>query len=380
MSANPTRTFESRPAVREQTPLLLGLVGPSGTGKTFSALRLATGIQRVSGGDVYVVDTEAKRALHYADRFKFHHLPFAAPFSPLDYLAAVEHCHKRGGKVIVVDSLSHEHEGPGGVLEMHEQELDRLAGQDWEKRKRMTFLAWAKPKQQRRRFINSLLQIPVHVICCFRAKPKLKIVRGQEPVPRGYQPIAGEEFIYEMTAKFWLHPGANGFPSWESEHEDERAMMKLPEQFRGFFRDRVQLTEDVGQKLAEWAAGAPPGTSPPPPASQPTGPTLKERVEGLLARFDVCQARADFEGLEKERAALWGELGETGKRKLKAASEAAAKRVDDAIEARIESLKGPGPPEDGDDGEPGDDQGEPDEPGRLFGGDTTDDQMDALRR
>jgi ABC-type sulfate/molybdate transport systems ATPase subunit len=54
----PQRNFEARDAVREHVPLLIGLTGPSGGGKTFSALRLATGIQQVTGGDIYFVDTE----------------------------------------------------------------------------------------------------------------------------------------------------------------------------------------------------------------------------------------------------------------------------------------------------------------------------------
>ena len=72
-------TFEFKPATRERTPCMVGIVGPSGTGKTFSALRLATGMQKVSGGDVAVVDTEGRRALHYADKFKFLHLDFGPP-------------------------------------------------------------------------------------------------------------------------------------------------------------------------------------------------------------------------------------------------------------------------------------------------------------
>ena len=60
-------TFTFRPAVRENVGLLLGLSGPSGSGKTYSAMRLAQGI----AGDrrFVVVDTEAGRAKHYADRF-----------------------------------------------------------------------------------------------------------------------------------------------------------------------------------------------------------------------------------------------------------------------------------------------------------------------
>src|SRR4029079_18921024 len=111
------RSFDDKPAVRERVPLLVGLVGPSGGGKTFSALRLAKGFQRVTGSEVYFIDTEARRALHYADRFQFRHVAFGAPFGPLDYLAAIQHCVAKGAKTIIVDSMSHEHEGPGGVLE-----------------------------------------------------------------------------------------------------------------------------------------------------------------------------------------------------------------------------------------------------------------------
>src|SRR5678815_3652835 len=136
------RTFEDVEAKRGEVPLLAGLVGPSGTGKTFSALRLATGIQRVSGGEIYVIDTEARRSLHYAEQFKFRHVQFDAPFGPLDYLSAITYCVGKGAGTIIVDSMSHEHEGPGGVLESHEAELTRLAGNDWDKRKKWTFSAW----------------------------------------------------------------------------------------------------------------------------------------------------------------------------------------------------------------------------------------------
>ena len=184
------RTFDDKPAARESVPLLIGLMGPSGGGKTFSALRLGTGMQRVSGGEIFVIDTEARRALHYADRFRFRHVVFEAPFSPLDYLAAIEHCVKRGAKTIIVDSMSHEHEGPGGVLEMHAAEVKRMAGGDTGKAERVKMLAWAKPKADRRRMINSILQVPCNFIFCFRAKEKLKIERGKEPEPRGFMPLA----------------------------------------------------------------------------------------------------------------------------------------------------------------------------------------------
>lgn len=251
------RNFEDRPAVRERVPLLLGLVGPSGTGKTFSALRLATGIQRVTAGEIFYVDTEARRALHYADKFKFRHVDFKPPFGPLDYLTVIDHCVKQRAGVIVIDSMSLEHEGQGGVLEMHEAETQRLA-EAWKCSPFKTQMpAWAKPKAERRRLINGILQLGCNVIFCFRAKEKIKIVTGKDPVQLGWQAIAGEEFIYEMTAKCCLLPGANGSPSWVSELPGEQAMMKLPEQFKPMFEKREQLSEDIGQRLAEWAAGTP---------------------------------------------------------------------------------------------------------------------------
>ena len=74
----PARTFTDKEAKRMHVPLLIGLVGSSGSGKTFSALRIATGIQKVTGGDIYYIDTESRRALHYADAFKFLESVFTA--------------------------------------------------------------------------------------------------------------------------------------------------------------------------------------------------------------------------------------------------------------------------------------------------------------
>lgn len=249
----PQRKFEDIAARREQVPLLVGLVGPSGSGKTFSALRLATGIQRITGGDIYAIDTESRRMLHYADSFKFRHLQFDAPFSPLDYLAAIEHCIAKGAKTIIIDSLSHEHEGPGGVLEWHDKEMGGNTAK--------SFMAWAKPKAARRRLINSILQLNANFIFAFRAKEKLKMVRGKDPEPRGWQPIAGEEYVYEATLNCLLLPASNGVPTWQPEHDNE-GMIKLPAQFRGIFDKGPQLSEEVGEKLAQWAKGGAPAKVP----------------------------------------------------------------------------------------------------------------------
>lgn len=252
------RTFSAKPATREQVPLLVGLMGASGSGKTYSALRLATGIQSVVGGKIYGVDTEARRMLHYADHFKFEHVQFDAPFGSLDYLEAIRFCVAQGAAVVVVDSMSHEHSGVGGMIEFQEQELERLAGGDWAKRERVKMLAWQKPKAARRKLIDGLLQLNANFIFCFRAKETVKPVKingKTEIVPQGFMPIAGDEFLFEQTVNCLLLPQSGGVPTWKTENAGERAMIKPAKQFDSIFAEQKPLDEDTGRQLADWAKG-----------------------------------------------------------------------------------------------------------------------------
>ncbi len=249
-----SREFTDTPATREAVPLLIGLVGASGSGKTFSALRLATGMQSVCGGDIFFVDTEARRALWYADKFAFKHVDFKAPFGPLDYLDAIEHCKAKGAKTIIVDSQSHEHEGPGGVLEQHAKTVE-------EKGQNFNMLAWQKPKGQRRSLLNAILQMPINFIFCFRAKEKMDMRDVKKPKTLGWMPIAGEEFVYEMTVNCLLMPNAGGVPAWHPNEMGEQAIIKLPGQFQATFAKQEPLSEDIGKQLAEWAKGGTPRQS-----------------------------------------------------------------------------------------------------------------------
>lgn len=254
-----TRQFKSSPAAVSETPLLIGLEGPPGGGKSYSALRLATGMCRVRGGEPFVVDTEGGRARKYAGQFKFRHVPFEPPYKPSDFLTAIEYCVKEGAGAVVIDSASDEHEGSGGVLDWHDEELDRMAGSDWSKRERVGQAAWIKPKASRRAFINGILRITTPLIFCFRAREKVKQVKNDrgkmEPTNIGFQPIAPIEIVHTLDLVCLLPPRAEGVPVWSSDKAGEDFILKLPEFLKPFIRDGEPLSEDMGAAFARWAKG-----------------------------------------------------------------------------------------------------------------------------
>jgi hypothetical protein len=243
-------------------------------------------------------------------------VPFAPTFSPLDYIASIEQCARARARIVIVDSMSHEHDGAGGVLEWHEQEVERLM-KAWKcTGDKANIPAWNRPKSARRKLINAVLQMQCNFVFCFRAKDKVKIGKG-EVTQLGFMPIAGEEFVYELTAKSLLLPGAEGVPTLQSDQPGERMMIKLPEQFRDIFTGKrgQPLDEDVGEQMARWAAG--------------------EDKHELAAAYMACNDAVTFETLEKRRADVWKTLSAAAKREVKSASEAAAERIVSAPAAEV---------------------------------------------
>lgn len=246
--------FTFRPAVRENVGLLIGLAGASGSGKTYTAMRLATGI---AGGKPFaVIDTEAGRAKHYAEAFKFDHGDLAPPFRPDAYAEAIMAADKAGYPVIIVDSMSHVWAGDGGVLDWQEDELTRMAGDDWKKREAVKMAAWIKPKMSHKHMVQKLLQVRAHLILCFRAEEKIEMVRGDDGkmkiIPKvtstglsGWVPVSEKSLPYELTASFLLTADAPGVPK----------PIKLQEQHRALFPLDKPITEESGRRIAEWAAG-----------------------------------------------------------------------------------------------------------------------------
>lgn len=372
----PHRVFHAEPAVRKSVPLLIGIMSPSGGGKTYSALRLATGMSRIYGGPIYGVDTENYRMLHYADQFKFHHVPFAAPFGSLDYLEALRWCSSQGARVTIVDSMSHEHIGEGGYLETAEEVVTRMAGDDYRKREAVKMLGWAKAGPLRQKMIEGMKQLSGAFIFCFRAKEKTKPVRKQdgktEIVDMGFMPIAGEEWLYEMTVNCLLEPRSDGVPTWRSDFVGERLMMKLPAQFKDVFAQRAPLSEDIGEKLAQWALGngafkrsptepenrragsdpvstnapeiAADSTPPPTPTAPPAGEPSSAKADApasideseRIDRLDASLAAAAEGGFEALRYS-WSLLAPADQKILKAALDRRHKPAAIAVDANARS-------------------------------------------
>jgi hypothetical protein len=254
-------TIQFKKAVRENVPLLIGLVGGTGSGKTFTAMRLASGL---AGGKPFaVIDTENGRARHYADQFSFDCGDLDAPFKPTNFLEAIKAADAAGYPVIVVDSASHMWSSDGGVLDWQESELDRMAGDDWKKREGCKMAAWIKPKLDQKAFTNGLLRIKAHVILCFRAEQKIEMVRenGKTVIHAkqsltgldGWIPICDKNLPFELTTSLLFTADRPGIPQ----------PIKLQEQHRALFPLDRQVNEESGRLIAEWArGGVPPATSP----------------------------------------------------------------------------------------------------------------------
>lgn len=232
-------SFTFNTAQRRDTHLLIALAGASGSGKTFSAMNLATGI--CGDKPFAVIDTEAGRALHYADQFNFKHADFAPPFTPERYLEAVKAAEAAGFEAIVIDSMSHEFDGEGGIMDMAEKSNMKGPG------------AWKDPKMRHKKMMNAFLQVRCHLIFCLRAEEKIdmskKDDRGRVIVENaGWFPIQEKRFMYEMTASFTMNPASPGVVDLTLPH-------KVQDQHRMSFLPGQHISVEAGAKLATWAKG-----------------------------------------------------------------------------------------------------------------------------
>ena len=112
-------------AVRENIFAKVLAIAPSGGGKSYGALRIAKGmikaISKETGNDerIAYIGSEGSRDKYYADEFDYDLLQLSAPFTPESYIDAIDEAIDAGYKVLVIDQISAEWSGKGGLLEVH---------------------------------------------------------------------------------------------------------------------------------------------------------------------------------------------------------------------------------------------------------------------
>lgn len=249
-----TNKITFKPAVRENVGLWINLIGGTGSGKTWTAMELASGI---SGDKPFaLIDTENRRGLHYADSFNFHHAELNPPFTPAAYAEAVLAADAAGYPVIVIDSGSHVWSGDGGVLDMQADEVDRMAGDNYGKRESVKMAAWIKPKTAHKKMVQALLRVKAHIILCLRAEEKIEMVKGQNGKLEirakhsltgldGWIPICDKALPFEATVSFLLIADKPGMPH----------PIKLQEQHKAIFPLDRPINAESGKLLAQWASG-----------------------------------------------------------------------------------------------------------------------------
>lgn len=200
--------FTATPAHRGNIKLRLGLCGIAGSGKSFTALAIATALsKRLGCGHVYMIDSENGSGLRYAPSasgkgFDFYHVPlFSDDYSPDAYEAAIRFCEQNGAGVIVIDSISHEWDGPKGILDIvdaNNSPKDNMAG-------------WRIATPLHRRFLQTLNSVSVHAIWTVRAKADKAFVDDpNRPGKKKYEaigvaPVGREGIEYEGDVFAWIH-------------------------------------------------------------------------------------------------------------------------------------------------------------------------------
>lgn len=230
--------FVIEEASRKDSKVLISLAGLSGSGKTYSAILLARGLVGPEG-KVGLIDTEQRRASLYEGLAGgFEVINMTKPFSPQRYIEAIETFKKAGYKAVIIDSMSHEWEGSGGVLEMADAQVYKSG-------KPMTGMAkWAKPKAEHKKLMDYLLHCDMHIIFCFRAKEKMheEEVDGKKIyINDGLITTTEKNFVYEMTVSLLL-----------DEQTKLPKVIKCPSDIMHLFPKDKLISVSTGAEIERW--------------------------------------------------------------------------------------------------------------------------------
>lgn len=216
-----------RKAERRKAKLRLGISGASGSGKTWSALEIATGI----GGKIGLIDTESGRAELYGNDFDYDVIRLDAPYSPDRYMSAIGAFEEAGYDTIIIDSMSHAWSGEGGVLSIVERAGGNTFSNGWKT---------ATPKQNS--LIDKIINCKSHVIVTLRVKTEYVVEKDDrgKSIPKkvGLSPVQRDNLEYEFMM----------FMNMSQDHlaHVSKDNTKLYDQ------EYIKPSKDMGKKLLEW--------------------------------------------------------------------------------------------------------------------------------
>lgn len=220
--------FTFSTASRKRAKLRIGMFGVSGSGKTYSSLLLASGL--VPWEKIFLIDTEQGSGELYSDLGPYLHANLTAPFSPDRYIEIIGAAVGAGAECIVIDSVSHEWDGDGGCLDLH----SKLGGQ---------FHHWAKVTPKHRRFLDTILQAPCHVITTARKKQDYAMEKesnGKAKITKvGLKDVQRDGFEYELTVAFTIDQNHLAVAS-----KDRTGLFKVDEPFI--------ITKETGELISNW--------------------------------------------------------------------------------------------------------------------------------
>ncbi|MEG8241049.1 ATP-binding protein [Acinetobacter baumannii] len=227
MNMQSKEQFSFTKAERKKAKLKLNLNGASGSGKTYSALVLASSL----GKKIAVIDTENESASLYANEFNFDTLPLKPPYSPERFAGAIHTAHNMGYEVLIIDSASHEWIGTGGCLEINDEAAKRFKGNTWS--------AWSETTPRHRKFIDAILQTDMHIITTTRAKTETVQGEKGKVIKLGMKAEQREGYEYELTV------------SLDMLHENKFAI-PTKDRTKLFNPTGEVITKETGEKLIAW--------------------------------------------------------------------------------------------------------------------------------
>jgi hypothetical protein len=168
-----------------------GFFGSVGGGKSVTAGIFAIGITPT--GLIGWVDGEGERSgwaiddvsdkavkkyggtkAEWKARFKVVHV--GPPFNPLRVVAAVQVLEEQGCKTIILDIMSQAWDSDGGYLDLKNEELDKMAGDDEGKRSRSLASAAAHVKPwTHQKLVNKVTTSSTNLVLLFQAKQKYNV-------------------------------------------------------------------------------------------------------------------------------------------------------------------------------------------------------------